>query len=159
MSADSKNVPRVLADGSLPATSDQLLRRLESLAVPVETFHHPPVFTVEEARTLRGEIPGAHIKNLYLRGKKGQWLIVCLEERRVDLKALGKVLGSGRLSFGSPERLMQFLGVIPGAVSPFAVINDRSGVVNVVLDRELDGMTVNCHPLDNSTPGQAARNR
>lgn len=151
MSEDTTEVPKVLVDGSAPATPDELFGRLGALEIAVRTFHHPPVFTVEEARALRGEIPGTHIKNLYLRGRKGgQWLIVCREERRIDLKALGELLGDGRLSFGSPKRLMEFLGVLPGAVSPFAAINDRSRAVKVALDRQLDGTTLNCHPLDNS---------
>ena len=83
------------------------------------------MFTVEEAKRLRGELPGGHTKNLFLRNKKGRmWLVVCLEDREIDLKALGEQLESGRLSFASADRLMTYLGVVPGAVTPFAALND-----------------------------------
>ena len=112
---------------------------------------HPPVFTVEEAKALRGELAGGHVKNLFLRNKKGRmWLVTCLEDRRIDLKALGERLGGGRLSFGSAERLMTYLGVVPGAVTPFAAINDKTGAVTVVLDREVFAQApINAHPLAN----------
>ena len=91
-------------------------------------------------------------KNLFLRNKKeAMWLVVALEDRAVDLKRLGEVLGAGRLSFGSPERLRTYLGVEPGSVTPFAVINDVGGKVTLVLDRGLQGEgLVNAHPLTNS---------
>ncbi len=114
-------------------------------------MRHPPVFTVEEAKAQRGELPGSHIKNLFLRNKKGaMWLVTCLEDRRIDLKALGTALEAGRFSFGSAERLMTYLGVLPGAVTPFAVINDKDAHVQVVLDRGLlDHDPINAHPLVN----------
>ncbi len=114
-------------------------------------MRHPPVFTVEEAKVQRGELPGSHIKNLFLRNKKGtMWLITCLEDRQIDLKALGFALEAGRFSFGSAERLMTYLGVLPGAVTPFAVINDKDAHVQVVLDRGLlDHDPINAHPLVN----------
>jgi Ala-tRNA(Pro) deacylase len=141
-----------LADGCVPATAQDLLARLEKLGITVKTFEHPPVYTVEEAKALRGELPGAHIKNLFLRNKKGvMWLFTCLEDRQIDLKDFGARLGAGRLSFGSAERLMTYLGVEPGAVTPFGVVNDRGGAVTVVLDRALvDQDPVNCHPLVNT---------
>ena len=132
-------------------TPDQLFARLEALGIRTRTVTHPPVFTVEEAKALRGDLPGAHIKNLFLRNKKGEmWLVVAEESRPVDLKALGERLGAGRLSFGSPERLMSYLGVVPGAVTPFAIINDAQGQVRVAIDKTvLDQDPVNCHPLSN----------
>lgn len=141
----------VLADGSPPTTTVQLLQRLEALGIQSSTVMHAPVFTVEEAKALRGELAGGHIKNLFLRNKKGRmWLVTCLEDRQIDLKALGERLGGGRLSFGSAERLMSYLGVIPGAVTPFAAINDKTGAVTVVLDRAVfDQVPVNAHPLGN----------
>ena len=134
-----------------PTTPDQLIAHLEALGIRTRTVTHPPVFTVEEAKALRGDLPGAHIKNLFLRNKKGEmWLVVAEESRSIDLKALGERLGAGRLSFGSPERLMTYLGVLPGAVTPFALINDRNGQVKVALDKAiLDRDPVNCHPLTN----------
>ena len=133
-----------------PTTPDQLLARLTELGLTTRTVTHPPVFTVEEAKALRGELPGAHIKNLFLRDKKGKmWLVVAEEDRPIDLKSLGELLG-GRLSFGSADRLMTYLGVIPGAVTPFGVINDGGNQVQVVIDKDLLAQDpINCHPLCN----------
>lgn len=144
-------VEPLLADGTAPAIPADLFRRLDDLGIETETIEHPPVFTVEEAKALRGEIGGCHTKNLFLRNKKGtMWLFVCPEDRAIDLKALGGQIGAGRLSFGSAERLMKYLGVIPGAVSPLAIVNDNERKVRVVLDRALLGVDVlNFHPLDN----------
>jgi len=152
------------AADSLPTHPQALLARLEALGIETRTVTHPPVYTVEEAKALRGELPGAHIKNLFLRNKKGaMWLVVCLEDRRIDLKALGTALSAGRFSFGSAGRLMTYLGVRPGAVTPFAAINDTQGAVRVVLDRALlDATCINAHPLVNDmttaiTPGDLIR--
>jgi len=154
MSSDSTTqAPAALADGSAPATPDDLFTRLRELGIETTTITHEPVFTVEEAKRLRGEISGAHTKNLFLRNKKGRmWLVTCLEDRQVDLKALGDALESGRLSLGSADRLMRHLGVIPGAVTPFAAINDHGGAVRVVLDKGMlaDHAVLNFHPLDNA---------
>jgi len=138
-------------EAALPTSPEQVLARIESLGIEVRSFRHAPVFTVEEAKALRGELAGAHIKNLFLRNKKGEmWLVTCLEDRRIDLKALAAALGTGRFSFGSAERLMAHLGVQPGAVTPLAVVNDRAGQVRVVLDKALlEFDEVNCHPLVN----------
>jgi len=146
-----------LADGTTPATAQDLLAHLDELGIPAKTFEHAPVYTVEENKAVRREGPAwleqsANIKNLFLRNKKGvMWLVTCQEDRAVDLKALGERLGAGRLSFGSAERLMKYLGVLPGAVTPFGVINDRQNRVAVVLDSALaDRDPVNCHPLVNT---------
>ncbi len=141
-----------LLDGSQPASPNDLFDRLKELEIETRTMQHPPVFTVEEAKALRGEIDGGHTKNLFLRNKKGaMWLVVCPEDREVDLKILGARLGAGRLSFCSAERLMSFLGLVPGAVTPFGVINDKSGKVRVALDRKIfDTEPLNFHPLDNA---------
>ncbi|WP_193366834.1 prolyl-tRNA synthetase associated domain-containing protein [Pelagibius marinus] len=140
------------AEATLPTSPEALLARLEELGITAQTVTHPPVFTVEEAKALRGELPGSHIKNLFLRNKKGRmWLVTCLEDREVDLKALGQRLEAGRFSFGSAERLMTYLGVLPGSVTPFAVINDKNHEVTMVLDTGvMDGGPVNCHPLVNT---------
>jgi Ala-tRNA(Pro) deacylase len=142
----------VLADGSAPATPEGLFARLAELGIAIRTKNHPPVFTVEEAKALRGGIKGCHTKNLFLRSKKGRmFLLVCPEDRGIDLRVLAGLLGARRLSFGSGERLMKFLGVFPGAVTPFAVLNDRGGEVRVVLDRKiLDADMLNFHPLNNA---------
>lgn len=151
MTETIENAP-ALADGSAPMTPAALLERLETLGIESQTVTHAPVFTVEESRVVCGEIPGGHVKNLFLRNKKGaMWLVTCLEDRQIDLKALGERLGAGRLSFGSADRLMKYLGVIPGAVTPFAAINDKQGQVKVVLDKAVLEVTpVNPHPLDNA---------
>ena len=132
-------------------TPDQLFARLDALGIAHRTVTHPPVFTVEEAKALRGTLPGAHIKNLFLRNKKEEmWLVVALEDRQVDLKRLGEVLGAGRLSFGSPERLGRHLGVEPGSVTPLSLINDEAHAVRLALDRAIEGDLVNVHPLVNT---------
>lgn len=145
------NEPR-LEDGSPPATPEDLFARLTELGIEHTTVQHPPVYTVEEAKALRGKLAGGHTKNLFLRNKKGaMWLVVCSEDRDIDLKGLAKRLGAGRFSFGSPDRLMKYLGIIPGAVTPFAILNDKGGAVRVVLERGmLECETLNFHPLDNA---------
>jgi len=138
---------------TVPMLTPQLLfARLDELGLAHRTVEHAPVFTVEQAKEHRGELPGHHVKNLFLRNKKeAMWLVVALEDRAIDLKRLGEVLGAGRLSFGSPERLRRHLGVEPGSVTPFSVINDPDRKVTLVLDRALaQGGPVNAHPLVNT---------
>lgn len=142
-----------LEDGSAPASPQALFAKLETLGIRTETVSHDPVFTVGESKHLRGQLSGGHTKNLFLRNKKGRmWLVTCLEDREIDLKALGAALDGGRLSFGSADRLMRFLGVVPGAVTPFAAINDTGLAVQVALDRAMiaDYSVLNFHPLDNA---------
>jgi len=136
----------------MPATPEDLFARLESLGIPTKTVWHAPVFTVEEAQAARGEMPGVHCKCLFLRDKKGAlWLVAAEESRRVDLKALAARLGADRFSFASPERLMAHLGVAPGTVTPFALINDAERTVRVALDAAmLAGGTLHFHPLTNA---------
>ena len=136
---------------ALPTTPEQLLTRLAELGIACRTVSHPPVFTVEEAKALRGELPGGHVKNLFLRDKKGaMWLVVAEEDRRIDLKALAARLGAGKVSFASAERLMAYLGVVPGDVTPIGLINDRGQEVRVVIDAGLLAHDpVNVHPLTN----------
>lgn len=133
-------------------TTEVLFARLGKLGIGVSTVAHPPVFTVEEARQHRGDLPGTFTKSLFLRDKKGaMWLVVCLENRALDLRVVAERIGAKHLSFGSPERLMRHLGVIPGAVSPFAVINDTDHLVRVVLERDVLAQDpINLHPLDNT---------
>jgi Ala-tRNA(Pro) deacylase len=130
----------------------QLFARLDQLGISHRTVEHPPVFTVEEAKALRGNLPGHHIKNLFLRNKKEEmWLVVALEDRAIDLKRLGEVLGAGRLSFGSADRLKRTLGVEPGSVTPLSLVNDEARAVQLVVDRDVaDGGPVNAHPLVNT---------
>ena len=144
---------RRLDDGTVPATPEELLTRLAEMGIDATTHRHQPVFTVEEAQAVKGDLHGAHTKNLFLRDKKGtMWLVVALHDREVDLHALAPQLEArGRLSFGSADRLMRYLGVTAGSVTPFALLNDHGKKVSVALDTGLRGQEVwNAHPLDNA---------
>jgi Ala-tRNA(Pro) deacylase len=136
----------------MPATREDLFARFKALGIETKTKDHAPVYTVEEAQALRGEIPGGHCKNLFLKDDKGNiWLIVCLEEAQVDLKAAPARIGSRRLSFGKPDLLKEVLGVEPGSVTPFGLINDTEKRVNVVLDAAMMAHDVlSYHPLVNT---------
>jgi Ala-tRNA(Pro) deacylase len=145
---------------AMPKTPDELFAALDRLGVPHRTVHHPPRFTVEQSQDLRGQIPGGHTKNLFLRDKKGAiFLVVALEDALIDLKGLHRRLGaSGRFSFGSAELLREVWGVEPGSVSPFGAINDTMRRVTVVLDAEMmRHETLNYHPLDNRMTTAIAR--
>jgi Ala-tRNA(Pro) deacylase len=136
-----------------PLTPQQLLEHLATLGIPAETVEHDPVFTVAESRPVKARIPGAHSKNLFVRDKKGRYfLITAKDETPIDLKRAHEAIGaSGRLSFGSADQLRELLGVEPGSVTPFAVINDRAGRVTMILDANLmEHERVNFHPLVNS---------
>lgn len=134
------------------ATPAELFALLDRLGIVHATVEHPPLFTVEESQRLRGSIPGGHTKNLFLRDKKGRvFLVVALEDAEIDLKTLHQRLGAGRFSFGPSELLREFLGVAPGAVTPFGAINDTEGRVIMVLDRAMMACAeLNCHPLVNT---------
>lgn len=136
----------------MPATRADLFARLAELGIPTSTVEHAPVFTVEEAQRVHGDIPGGHCKNLFLKDEKGAlWLIVCLEEASVDLKSAPAKIGSRRLSFGKPDLLMEVLGVEPGSVTPFGLINDKAARTNVVLDQAMMAHDLlNFHPLANN---------
>ncbi|MGD2294361.1 MAG: prolyl-tRNA synthetase associated domain-containing protein [Candidatus Aminicenantes bacterium] len=126
---------------------------LESLSIPFDVFYHSPVYTVEEAETHWENIKGTHCKNLFVRNKKGNrhYLVILDSRKRADLKELNKQLGEDRLSFASPERMMRCLGLEPGAVSPFGLINDSSKEVQVVLDKDLNEADwVSFHPNVNT---------
>lgn len=132
-------------------SKEGLLARLDQLGIAAKTHEHPPLFTVEQSQALRGEIAGGHSKNLFLKDKKGQiWLVVAEEDAAIDLKRLHTVIGSARLSFGSADLLEEVLGVKPGSVTPFGLINDKDRRVKVVLDTRLMAHDmVNFHPLTN----------
>jgi Ala-tRNA(Pro) deacylase len=138
-------------DRTMPASREDLLRRFDELGIKTTTLDHAPVFTVEEAQKVHDGIPGGHCKNLFCKDEKGAlWLIVCLEDARVDLKAAPARIGSKRLSFGKPDLLMEVLGVEPGSVTPFALINDAANRVNVILDEAMmREPLLNYHPLRN----------
>ena len=141
-------------------TPDDLFAALAALGIKSSTIKHPPLFTVEQSRELRGRIPGGHTKNLFLRDKKGAlYLVVALEDAVIDLKGLHRVLGaSGRFSFGSADLLREVWGVSPGSVTPFGAINDSDGRVTVVLDVPMmEHELLNYHPLVNTMTTALAR--
>ncbi|MAF49051.1 MAG: prolyl-tRNA synthetase associated domain-containing protein [Rhodospirillales bacterium] len=135
----------------MPASESELFERLGRLGIETQTKRHAPMFTVEDAKALRGDMPGGHCKSLFLKDKKGAlWLAVMLEDKQLDLKALQAKLGSARLSFARPELMRDVLGVEPGSVTPFAVINPSAEAVRVVLDSAmLAHDPLNYHPLGN----------
>jgi len=144
----------------MPITPDQLFAALDALGIKHSTVKHPPLFTVEQSRVLRGQIPGGHTKNLFLRDKKhALYLVVALEDAEIDLKGLHRLLGaSGRFSFGSADLLAEVWGVVPGAVTPFGAINDTGTRVTVVLDAAMmEHATLNYHPLVNTMTTAIAR--
>ncbi len=116
------------------------------------THHsHPPLHTVEESRALRGDLPGAHVKNMFMKDRKDRlWLVTCLEDRQIRIRDLEKEIGAQKCSFGRPELLWEALGIRPGAVSPFGLINDPGHRVTAVLDMQmLERDPINAHPLHN----------
>ena len=144
----------------LPATPDDLFAALDRLGIAHPTVNHPPLFTVEQSRSLRGAIAGGHTKNLFLRDKKGAlFLVTALEDAAIQLKSLHRRLGAtGRFSFGSADLMMETLGVAPGAVTPFGAINDTAQRVTVVLDVALmEHAVINAHPLTNTMTTSIAR--
>jgi Ala-tRNA(Pro) deacylase len=135
----------------MAATRSELMKFLENLGISTDTFDHEPVFTVEEAQKVHGNISGGHCKNLFCKDEKGVlWLIVALEDSRIDLKAAKDKIGSKRLTFGKPELLFEVLGIEPGSVTPFSLINDKALRVNVILDEAMmKHEKLNFHPLKN----------
>lgn len=133
--------------------AERVYEALAGLGIEYTVEHHPPVYTVEEAERHWKDIAGTHCKNLFIRNKKGNhhYLLVLEASRSADLKALASVLGEDRLSFASAERLMKYLGLLQGSVSPFGLINDSGKEVQVVLDKTLaQSDRVNFHPNDNT---------
>ncbi|MEJ2176758.1 MAG: prolyl-tRNA synthetase associated domain-containing protein [Gammaproteobacteria bacterium] len=145
-------VERRLIDGSKPMDSDQLIRLLESEGIDHHTVDHAPMWTVEDAKALRAPSDYGHTKNLFVRNKKGlMWLLTLHEDRKIDLKSAAKLLGANRFSFASPQRLMHYLGVIPGAVSAFSLLNDVNRQVHFFIDEALmSAPELHVHPLVNT---------
>jgi Ala-tRNA(Pro) deacylase len=144
----------------MPLTPDELLTYLSDLGIAVSTVRHPPLRTVEESRELRGAIPGGHTKNLFLKDRKDNYFLLTVgEDAVVNLKTVHTVIGAAsRLSFGNAEKLMDYLGVVPGAVTVFGAVNDRAGKVKIVLDADLmANETINGHPLTNEATTTIAR--
>ncbi len=136
----------------LPTQPKELLDLLQQLDIEYKFYEHEAVFTVEESSKIKEDMPGTHCRNLYLRDKKKKnFLVVAANETEVDMKTLSDKIECGRLSFGSADRLWQFLGIRPGSVCPFTVINDPEHKVQVVLDGYMMKQErVHYHPLDNT---------
>ena len=144
----------------MPASRADLIAFLDGLGIATRTFEHPPLFTVEQSQALRGEIAGGHTKNLFLKDKKDNYFLLTVgEEAQVDLKQVHHAIGAAnRVSFGRPEMLMELLGVVPGAVTVFGLINDTQRRVELFLDAALmEHETINAHPLTNEATTQIAR--
>ena len=144
-------------DDAAPALPDPdaaeaaLVATLRAWNVPFTRHAHAPLHTVEDSVALRGELPGGHCKNLFLKETKGpHWLVVCEEARRVRIPDIARAAGAGRMSFGTPDAMAALLGVRPGAVTPLGLVNDAEGQVRLILDAQLFAAEIlNCHPLRN----------
>lgn len=141
---------------TLPVSSDALLETLRDWGIAFEYYEHIPLRTVEDAKTVQGSVipTGADrvdIKNLYLRDKKKRnYLIVLEQDRAIDLKELGAAIGAGKVSFGSADRLLEYLGVRPGAVSPLTMVTGAQTGVQIYLDPALrEAEMIHAHPLVN----------
>lgn len=135
----------------MPVTQDELFTFLDRLGIMHPTIAHQPVFRHEDGGEVETLVPGLHCKNLFLKDAKGRlWLVVMPGALRADLKFLDKAIGAARLSFGKPELLLEVLGITPGSVTPFALLNDRERRVTIVLDSTMMAAEyVNYHPLRN----------
>ncbi len=151
-------MPAVLPK-TVPATRAEFEAFLGDIGVAFHTHEHPAVFRVDEGHEIKAAMPGAHTKNLFLKDKKGQlWLISASQDTVIDLKRLHRHIGSDRLSFGNAELMLETLGVTPGSVTAFGLVNDRDHRVRFVLDKALDDAElVNFHPLTNTATTAVSR--
>jgi Ala-tRNA(Pro) deacylase len=138
---------------------DDLLAFFDAHGIEHATLDHPAVFRVGEGEEIKAALPGAHTKNLFLKDSRGQlWLISARQDTRIDLKRLPAVIGSGKLSFGSAALLEETLGVTPGSVTAFALVNDKARAVRFVLDARLaEAGQINFHPLVNTATTSVGR--
>ena len=143
----------------MTASPDTLFARLDALGITHTTHRHPPVFTVEEGRDLKASMPGGHTKNLFLKDKDGAYVLISAEAHtQIRLNQLHRHIGTKRLSFGSPEDLLALLGVTPGSVTAFALMNDTAGKVRFIVDAALLACDpVNFHPLTNTATTAVSR--
>jgi len=132
---------------------ESLITKLIKFNIEFEVHEHEAFFTVNDSVKKRSSINGSHTKNLFFKNKKNQFfLFSCAENTQIDIKKLGKSLGIGNISFANKEYLNKYLGVYPGAVSPFGLLNDNENVVNFYLDINLKKFNrVNFHPLVNTS--------
>ena len=131
---------------------ETLLARLDAMAIPYELYKHRAVFSVADSQDVDAGISGTHTRNLFVRDKREtMFLVTLMAHKKIEMTKLADLLGAKRLSFGSPERLMNNLGVTPGSVTPFSIANDREGKVTLILDAEMmEKEIVNFHPLINT---------
>jgi len=143
----------------MAATSEDLFAFLDGINIPHRTLEHPAVFRVGEGAEIKAALPGGHTKNLFLKDAKDRlWLITALGETAIDLKTLHRVIGSARLSFGSAELMAETLGVTPGSVTPFGLVNDTGRRVSLVVDAALLATEpLNFHPLVNTATTAVSR--
>ncbi|WP_026942863.1 prolyl-tRNA synthetase associated domain-containing protein [Hellea balneolensis] len=135
----------------MPVSRKKLFEYLDELNIPRTTIDHAPVFTVEESAEIKADMPGAHTKNLFLKDKAGRFFLICAQsDTQIRVNKLHPLLGCKRLSFGKPEPLLDLLGVTPGSVTLFSVLNDTDNLVTLILDASLlEHDIVNFHPLLN----------
>jgi len=141
------------SDSDLPTSPQDLLAKLDSLGIKYNLHHHKAVFTVAESEDVDAAIPGTHCRNLFLRDHKKNNFLVCLQNAtEVSIKKLPPLIGSSnKLSFGSPDRLWEYLGVKPGSVCPYSIVNDTGNQVKICLDASMmDADILNFHPLMNT---------
>ena len=141
------------------AAPQDLFDYLDAAGVAHTTLEHAPVFHVGEGAEIKARLAGGHTKSLFLKDAKGRlWLITALGETKIDLKALPARIGSAKLSFGSPALLDEVLGVEPGSVTPFALINDAARRVTLIVDAALlRADPLNFHPLTNTATTQVSK--
>lgn len=135
----------------MPTSRTELFSKLDDLDIAHKTYEHTPVFTVEESAAIKAKMPGGHSKNLFLKDKSGAFFLICAQsDTPIKINRLHPVLKCKRLSFGKPEALMDKLGVTPGSVTLFSIINDVEGEVTLIIDQRLaEHEIVNFHPLLN----------
>ncbi|MBU2606710.1 MAG: prolyl-tRNA synthetase associated domain-containing protein [Alphaproteobacteria bacterium] len=143
----------------MTASPEDLFARLDALGIAHQTHQHAPVFTVDESTGLKAALPGGHTKNLFLKDKDGAYVLISAEAHtQVRLNQLHRQIGTKRLSFGSPEALLELLGVTPGSVTAFALMNDTGGKVRFLVDAALLACDpVNFHPLANTATTAVSR--
>ncbi len=137
---------------ALPTSPESLMAQLKAMGIAFSFCEHKAVFTVAESAEVDDRIPGTHCRNLFLRDDKKKNFLLCLQNAtEVDIKKLPAILDSKKLSFGSPDRLWEYLGVRPGSVCPYSIINDTQQQVKICLDKSMmDHETLNFHPLLNT---------
>ena len=135
----------------MPASDKNLFDQFAVLGIETTTVRHSPMFTVKDGEKELVDVPGGHCKTLFLKDKnENLWLVVMLGKIRLDMKSLQKKLGSSRLSFAKPDLMWEVLGVEPGAVTPFVILNESARNIKVVLDKKMmKEKLLNYHPLRN----------